>query len=195
MSWACGADDAPNLSDDGGLALVMARHSRRAVLSRAMTGRDRKDSRRRTQDETRHPEFRNRRNDVARWAAGWPARALVVLGVVALGARGSRTSRRRTACDTSAARWREMTRPASPICRAGKRPQGQGLEREPHRKGELAPPTSPPPCRQAWDGESERCRYIVEGLRLAPKRRCPLPRFASLPSDPGLPRLTAPGDT
>ena len=52
-----------------------------------MTWRDRKDSRRRTEGETRHPEFRNPRNDVARWAAGWPARALVVLGVVALGAR------------------------------------------------------------------------------------------------------------
>jgi len=38
-----------------------------------MTWRDRKDSRRRTEGDTRHPEFRNR-HDVAPWAAGWPAR-------------------------------------------------------------------------------------------------------------------------
>jgi hypothetical protein len=38
----------------------------------------------RTEGETRYPEFRNA---VARWAAGCPARALVVLGVVAFGAR------------------------------------------------------------------------------------------------------------
>ena len=49
-----------------------------------------------------HPEFRNRRNDVARRAARWPANALVVLGVVALGAAIS-PSRQRTTSDTSAA--------------------------------------------------------------------------------------------
>ena len=55
-----------------------------------------------------HPEFRNRRNDVARRAARWPANALVVLGVVALGGRD--LASRQTTSDT-APRCREMTRP------------------------------------------------------------------------------------